>query len=1294
MTLPPPVQGQNHDRNEPPTDHEASAASESNPPTPPPINPDLLLETMVSSESVDNVPSLGLASAPPERSQNLVRVSSNGSMAESDGDDDLTPPIRPDQDRTLGIPPLESINGSAPPPPPPEDHEMSDGEDEHRSSRWRPMPEDTSTPNEIELKEIEAKVEHSAHDHQYWESQTFFKLEDPEHIPKESGRIEWLVDNYNGTKEKPNQEVVMRSPAVRIGGYDWQVKFYPKGNDSEYLSVYVECVGLMSDPEKPSKPEEKVGEHDLTSTNHANHITSNSEAAQHCPLPSLEEPSQKPPTQRPSIAAQFSIIVYNPDEPRVNHFHHYTHRFCPNSTDWGSTRFHGPFYRICYREPYERQALLRNDKLAFTAYVRTIDDATGCLWEHSSDSNPWDSFTMTGLHSLSSPASCTDGNIVAALSSWMLFQPFRQLLYNIETPDPVKAAHKRPMPVIDELQYILFQMRQSKPPCSGKISLEGFMDQLDFYGIAESMQNMDVVEIWEVLRAKMEDELRGTAWANCLNEIFGPAKDYIHETPNRRIKIEGFGTITEALASANLSFTKNFPTPSILCLELDRQTFDSKARRWKKITDKITLNDRITVNGEPFVLYGHVSHRGELQSGSYYSTLRPLGTGERWYRYNNRSSDCKVTCITQREVAQEEGWLSRSSRDAAKGVAYIVMYVREQIFSMQQLPEPTWNVPPWFSVEQDEKSILQWDILDVPTKVSLEVKKLWEAHQDMDGTAMMDLQIIDSKAFELSQKSRMLDLDEVESADASTGLLPTLNISLPANTTLKDVQEHLQKRIPNVQDRRQCVLFLMDSREGSGGWLHIRRWHDHAAFPVNLWMIGQLYPEARLWLHVIPLEAVKDTEKTNGAPNGAEATPKPENQNTGTSTQAINERSGSSQMEQTRNNQLDGGDSPMADADESDLAVEIPSNPIDIDTAVIAPAIIASLNHIGDLDGEIVAASEHLPPPGSHTLDSLPRSNPDPIPEAIMEDSSDLPVAIPPPPIPPIPPPPINLSDDLPNGKELSPLEVYIFLKIFDVPSQTLKHVSSHLIGTEECLEVVFKLLNTDKTLDLWEETKTSCIKLTAKETFAQQEFHDGAVIIVREQVADPIKYLAQGCFVEPKDFIRAQAAVRNFPHLNCSHITRSYFSSSFFRGMVRHGKPHGLGEDISLGNNEAYRGDFALGLRHGYGRLQYANGDIYEGTFECGVPSGEGRLVEDATGNVYSGGWKNGKRHGHGVTVWKQAEDESGKRCKICWESDADTAFLQCGHVAACMECAQNLDDCPVCRGRVAGVVKLYFVS
>ena len=49
------------------------------------------------------------------------------------------------------------------------------------------------------------------------------------------------------------------------------------------------------------------------------------------------------------------------------------------------------------------------------------------------------------------------------------------------------------------------------------------------------------------------------------------------------------------------------------------------------------------------------------------------------------------------------------------------------------------------------------------------------------------------------------------------------------------------------------------------------------------------------------------------------------------------------------------------------------------------------------------------------------------------------------------------------------------------------------------------------------------------------------------------------------------------------------------------------------------------------------------------------------------------------------------GETCKVCYENDADAAFIPCGHVTACIKCATRCNICPVCRTPYHDIMKLY---
>uniref|UniRef100_A0A8W8JLJ2 RING-type domain-containing protein n=1 Tax=Magallana gigas TaxID=29159 RepID=A0A8W8JLJ2_MAGGI len=48
---------------------------------------------------------------------------------------------------------------------------------------------------------------------------------------------------------------------------------------------------------------------------------------------------------------------------------------------------------------------------------------------------------------------------------------------------------------------------------------------------------------------------------------------------------------------------------------------------------------------------------------------------------------------------------------------------------------------------------------------------------------------------------------------------------------------------------------------------------------------------------------------------------------------------------------------------------------------------------------------------------------------------------------------------------------------------------------------------------------------------------------------------------------------------------------------------------------------------------------------------------------------------------------------CKICMEKNVSIAFLPCGHLACCEDCAPAMRKCPICREFVRGTVKTFLV-
>ena len=46
---------------------------------------------------------------------------------------------------------------------------------------------------------------------------------------------------------------------------------------------------------------------------------------------------------------------------------------------------------------------------------------------------------------------------------------------------------------------------------------------------------------------------------------------------------------------------------------------------------------------------------------------------------------------------------------------------------------------------------------------------------------------------------------------------------------------------------------------------------------------------------------------------------------------------------------------------------------------------------------------------------------------------------------------------------------------------------------------------------------------------------------------------------------------------------------------------------------------------------------------------------------------------------------------CKICLDKDRRVTLIPCGHFISCVECAQSLKECPVCRTNITSFQKTY---
>lgn len=526
----------------------------------------------------------------------------------------------------------------------------------------------------------------------------------------------------------------MRSPAAYVGGYWWTIKFFPRGNGVGALSIYIECSKEMPKPDKELPESEfKVlrGPPDA--------VLSDLQPDIHVKFPRVDDSAEwfenykktyadAGHTSAPAdssaeseartdwrVSAQIGVILYNPEEPRTGWMQSSCHQFNPHNLDWGWTNFHGPWDQIHRRQRGQRQALLRNDTLAFDAYIRVFDDPTKSLWWHASDSEPvWDSLALTGYRPVGDSV-INHSAEVAGLAAWVHLAPFRKIIQNVDILEHLHNSDVKPRPLCEALQEFLWRLRHQTGP----------VQYVETDKVTSTLRNLhefsgDVVEFWERLRRSLELELAGTPAAEEFARLFdsppvavNAAQETtpIHSLPSELIpSIRVPADLAKTVQGAVEHFLQEKPgrwsLPPVLHVELSRQRFDHSVRQWKLLYNRVDLNE--VLNVAPYVvdgqcgeydLYGFIVHRGRRTSGKFFSILRPGGPGTKWLAFDD-GSDNRVECLTRKaaleaHVGLEEGKLREANDRTGHDVAVAVLYVRHDVVR-EYLPgqlEP-WDVSP------------------------------------------------------------------------------------------------------------------------------------------------------------------------------------------------------------------------------------------------------------------------------------------------------------------------------------------------------------------------------------------------------------------------------------------------------------------------------------------------------------------------------------------------------------------------------------------------------------------------
>lgn len=1118
---------------------------------------------------------------------------------------------------------------------------------------------------------------------EYWEKTFYPDIDDPEYKPVEKARVSWKFKGVRGTKECPNRAKAMRSPAAYIGGHWWTIKFFPRGNNVGSLSIYLECSPNMPNPDKTLPESEfKVlrGAPDDTLNNCTPDVDIKYEKTDDSTAWLDLYKSKYPPAakqeHRPEkswrVAAQIGVIIYNPDEPRTGWMQSSCHQFNPHNLDWGWTNFHGPWDQVHRRQRGQRQALLRNDTLAFDAYIRIVDDPTRSLWWHPSITEPtWDSLGLTGYRPLGDSV-INHSAEVAGLASWLHIAPFCKIVQSVDVLEHLTNCEIKPKPLCDALQKVLWKLR-----CRSES-----LQYVDTDVITSTLRNLneyssDVTEFWERLRRGLELELVGTKAGEEFAKLFdspsvtpppGTAEN-LNTLPadfNSRICVpaDEVKTTGEALNSYLGSKPGRWALPPFLNIELNRQKLDKATKQWHLLYNRVELDEEVDLTDRVpagqcgrYVLYGYVVHRGRRTSGKFFSILRPGGPGTRWLAFDD-GSDNRVECLTRKTAMGPHVGLDPSKKPDPKtghDVAVVVMYIRSDVVG-EFLPGPQ---GPW----------------DAPEPVKEYYKTgTYPFTKDVDGKpAESDLQVEVYSLPNYDEMGSLFDTYDLMSRAKLSNNVMYLNV--PRSSTYVDLRKKVSlwksssgDIIPSEHVRLWQIGHTLDRHGPTLAFSRVSNLNDTLDLPSKV---------ARFWMQVVSDEDAKYFAMPD-PPKTVAFTRKPQ--------EAVVEHAVSESSESIR--EVDDSDSPAlsvsdevsSESSSDDSAPSAPTRPSSAEGDTDSDAAFARrvASEIREMDVAAAQrqqqAQEQEQPAGEPTAELIIQTR-----SATQEASEPATPAEP---------------------KVQLPVEhVYYFIQLFDTDNQTLHTVGSFFSRKDENIKSALRThlpWPAYKDFLIWQRTdNTTITTLSASETFTTTTFiPDGTCFIVGDRLSKEKRTSLHqsGNFSTPEclvNYLWASARKHPTQAFTGTKTIPATFTNDYYSGSFNKGFYHGHGTHISsLG--AVYTGSFIFNRRHGKGLMEYPSGDTYEGDWFEDQRHGQGTFIEKKTGNKYVGGYKDGKRHGKGISYWEVADEETDL-CQICYGEEQDALFFDCGHVCACVGCAKQVDICPICRKNILSVVKIY---